>query len=318
MRSSICRRTHARCGFTLIELLVVIAIIGTLVGLLLPAVQKARDSAMRTSCANNLRQVGLALIHFHDNYHVFPSNGGWDGKQTIPSVSGTQFTPTTTDFTTGTTYQWGVGDPKFSPQDQTGSWAFSILPFVEQDANYKQRAWQVGLGTYICPGRRSAGARPVVDGDQYGQYNGGGWTWGKSDYAVNLMAFDNRPNVRSMSAFTDGLSNTALVGEKAFDPRVETPNSWYWDEPFFIGGSKGTARGGFGLTRDGPGRWLQDGIWYGNWEDNPYKENWGSPHTAGVQFVFGDGAVHLVPRSTPPDVVSAFLTPDSGEAVSAP
>ena len=106
-------RRHRRHGFTLIELLVVIAIIGVLIGLLLPAVQKVRDAAARTRCTNNLKEVGLALQHFHDTYKVFPSNGGWDGKQQILSTAGTPFTVQTHDFTTGGTYQWGVGDPQF-------------------------------------------------------------------------------------------------------------------------------------------------------------------------------------------------------------
>jgi len=64
-----------RRGFTLVELLVVIAIIGTLVGLLLPAVQSARESARRRACSNNIRQLGVALLHVHDHNGRFPS--GW-------------------------------------------------------------------------------------------------------------------------------------------------------------------------------------------------------------------------------------------------
>jgi prepilin-type N-terminal cleavage/methylation domain-containing protein len=72
--------TRHPAGFTLIELLVVVAIIGTLVGLLLPAVQAAREAGRRTACANGIRQLGLALHHFHDHTGRFPS--GWLGAPT--------------------------------------------------------------------------------------------------------------------------------------------------------------------------------------------------------------------------------------------
>ena len=73
-------------------------------------------------------QAGLVLQQHHDAFLVFPSNGGWDGKQTIKDVNGKPFTPQSFDYTTGGTYQWGVGDPSLRPRDQTGCWAFSLLP----------------------------------------------------------------------------------------------------------------------------------------------------------------------------------------------
>jgi prepilin-type N-terminal cleavage/methylation domain-containing protein/prepilin-type processing-associated H-X9-DG protein len=294
-------------AFTLIELLVVMAIIGVLVTLLLPAVQQVRATSLQISCANNLKQIGLALHGFHGLYKVFPSNGGWDGKQTIPSVGGgPPFTPSTFDFTTVKLYQFGVGDPKLSPQAQTGSWGYCILPYLELEATFQQREWTVGVPVFICPARRNADALPCVAGDANGNYESGGYDWARTDYGVNIYAFDNRPKCRTMGSFTDGLSNTILVGEKAYDISAQL-GSWYYDESFFVGGSKGTSRNGIGLEHDGPGSFFIN-----------YKDNWGSAHPGGVHFLFGDGSVRLLMRDIDPAVLTALMTPDGGEAESPP
>ncbi len=294
-----------RGGVTLMELLVVLAIVAVLLALLLPAVQKARESASRLSCQNNLKQIGLALHQFHDAYGVFPSNGGWDGKETILDVYGNPTYVFTKDNDLPVPFYWGVGTPGLLPPQQFGSWAYSILPFMEQQNMHELRAWMDSVKSYICPSRRAAMPQPVVS-DEYGTYWGGGWVWGKTDYAGNRLLFPNRPYVRSIREITDGTSQTILVGEKSMAPQDYTSGTWYWDEPFFTGGSDGTIRSGSRVQQDS--RELEKG--------RQFRFNWGAPHTAGAQFVFADGSVRQLSYATSQNVVAALLTPSGGEVAS--
>src|SRR5207249_11647077 len=94
-------------GFTLIELLVVIAIIAVLIGLLLPAVQKVREASARSTCQNNLKQLGLGIHMFHDTYNYFPQGGGDPGGEN-PAVRTFYF-----------------------------SWTYHIYPYIDQGNLYK-------------------------------------------------------------------------------------------------------------------------------------------------------------------------------------
>jgi prepilin-type processing-associated H-X9-DG protein len=194
-----------------------------------------------------------------------------------------------------------VGDPTLSPQAQTGCWAYAILPFLEQDNMYAQRDWTHAFKLNICPSRRSALAVAPVAEDAFGFYWGGGWTWGKTDYAANRLIMAERGRCVTLASLTDGTSNTFLVGEKAVDPKVNQPETWFHDEPFFTGGSGSTARHGSLVLRDARGI--------------DFRDNWGSAHPGGAQFVFGDGSVLPILYATPADIVHALLTPSGGEVV---
>jgi type II secretory pathway pseudopilin PulG len=284
-------------------LLIVMAIISILIALLVPAVQRVRASSMRAVCENNLKQIGLAMQNHLSVFKVFPSNGGWDGTQTITSVAGTQVTISTYDHITLQLYKFGVGDPKFSPKDQTGSWAFSILPYVDQTIIYEQRDWKVGLPVYNCRARRNFDPKPSVASDVNGTYESGGWIWGRTDYGINLKACDNRPKAPSAAYFTDGLSNTIMIGERAYDVTAQAA-SWYYDEGYFTGGSKGTSRDAPNLSRDGP--------------NINYKDNWGSAHAEVVNFLYADGTVRSMSYGVNSITMAALLTPDGNEGVAPP
>ncbi len=133
--------TPTKRAFTLVELLVVIAIIGVLVALLLPAVQAAREAARRAQCKNQLKQIGLSCQNFVGAKEVFPTGG----DAIFPDIS---------DYVEG-------GKP-LGPEKQGLSWAYQILPYLEQGPLFgitTQRALQeVTVPMYYCPSRRS----PVV------------------------------------------------------------------------------------------------------------------------------------------------------------
>jgi prepilin-type N-terminal cleavage/methylation domain-containing protein/prepilin-type processing-associated H-X9-DG protein len=287
-------------GFTLIELLVVIAVIGILVAISVPAVQYVREVASRTQCANNLRQIGLAMQSHHDAFRAFPTNGG--GRAQERARDGSWFVASTSWYGPPqfVTFFYGVGSPHLRPSEQTGSWLYSMLPYLDGDNIFRQRSWESGCKTYVCPSRRTAEAREA-ENDEYGEYSGGGWKWGKTDYAANGHLIRGRPLTRPITVVTDGTSNTILAGEKALRPGIYQTGSWYYDEPFFVGGSYGTWRWGRLIVRDSPSCEL--------WN------NWGSKHSAGAQFVFVDGSVHSLQFNTSANVIGALLTPNGGEQV---
>jgi prepilin-type N-terminal cleavage/methylation domain-containing protein len=298
------QRISRTSGFTLVELLVVIAIIGILVSLLLPAVQMARESASRTQCLNNLKQIGIALHNFHDINEFFPTNGGPGPNQSLVIWTAAGGVPA----------YWGTGNSGPKPADQPGSWGFSILPFLEQQNMIENSVQDSPIAVYLCRsrGRVGAVAVPSVDPVFAGITYGANWpVWSTTDYACNGNYLHNRwpaggvPSAglpRTAEQCKDGLSNTILVGEKSLDPRGYDTGGWYWNEPVFSGGSGGTARWGTVIVRDRVGV--------------PLATNWGSAHPAGAMFAFGDGSVRPLQHGLEGNIVLALLTHNRGEAVS--
>ena len=193
-----------RKGFTLIELLVVIAIIAVLVSLLLPAVQSAREAARRTSCKNNLKQLGLALHNYADNYGALPPSFCVDGPD-------------------------GTGGGEWSVQAR-------LLPFLEASNLYNEIVFEASytdpvntgiapmrVATYLCPSEdrdetRQKNGVAVHYPLNYG-FNGGSWqVFNPATGRGGDGAFF--PNSKlTFSAFPDGTSNTLAFGEvKAFTP----------------------------------------------------------------------------------------------------
>jgi prepilin-type N-terminal cleavage/methylation domain-containing protein len=297
-----------RRAFTLIELLVVIAIIGVLIALLLPAVQKVRETAARAKCKNNLHQIGVAL-HNHVNIHgVLPTNGGARPGQPI-NIN-----------TDGTGNTWGLGDPNLSAKEQTGSWAYAILPYIELDTIYttpvadgSQGGQAAAVKMYMCPSRARQQVQPAVSPEPvYGKVldNKRINPWSKIDYVANRLVIDNRGAANmplKLIDIRDGASNTVLAGEKVLDPRAYETGGWYYDEPFFAGGADGTHREGNGLYQDAIGVAIKAA--------NSSAGNWGSIHPVSATFLFADGAIRNLPYSIDPGIFKALLTPNGGEAV---
>jgi prepilin-type N-terminal cleavage/methylation domain-containing protein/prepilin-type processing-associated H-X9-DG protein len=258
------RQTRRLRGFTLIELLVVIAIIGTLVGLLMPAVQSSREAARRTQCVNNLKQFGLAFLHHHDAHRFFPS-GGRDWTDPPTYVQG----------------QAAVG------ADQHAGWGFQVLPYIEEGAVYEAgpvAAIGAPLSIFFCPTRRSPQA--LTGPDTYiPPLTGSELTRALCDYAASnrrSTGIVRRNQPLRIAQVIDGTSHTLAVSEKRINLARLGEAQDDDNEGYTVGWNEDTIR----KTSDPP-----QPDFYG---DGDGEKLFGSSHPGGINAVMADGSVQFI------------------------
>lgn len=292
----IANKNRRNAAFSLVELLVVIAIIGTLVSLLLPAVQSAREAARRTRCQSNLRQVGLAFHQHHDFIGVLPH---------------------ATEY--GTTFL---------------SAFTAVLPYVEQAASYAQydrelpyrdptnlRVIEQDIPLYRCPSMGVPRTVPDPDPacDEYGAVgsyavsSGTEYPWigphnGAFVFAPVGAAAVNEVDVTRLRTITDGTSKTLLVGE--FDYGLA---NYKWGACKNRAVRWGIARWGGGYPGVSVGATC--GMFNSDRLVNGFEElvTYRSDHPGGAFFSFVDASVRFVADDIDPSVLDAMATRGGGE-----
>jgi len=309
-------------GFTLIELLVVIAIIAVLIALLLPAVQAAREAARRTQCVNNFKQLGLAMHNYHGVNETFPIG-----------IMGAGF--------------------NYSPNNNNRrTWAFSILPYLEQGSVFN--AINMSLPFYFpqnttvirtrfnvlqCPSDPAGGTTQEPDTPYPRKKANVAVNWGNSHYwqgekvgpspytggPAGNVTFAGAPFKLNLSTgfreMTDGTSNTMLIGEVKiganapggdYDHRGDIFNDDYCCAMF--------------MAYTTPNSRIPDQLGQcGKAASQVPPCNQNSPrftasrsyHPGGVNILFGDGSVKFIKDSVSLATFRAISSPSNGEVISA-
>ncbi len=290
----------SRSAFTLVELLVVIAIIGILIGMLLPAVQQVREAARRTQCLNNVRQLGLAILNYESAHQELPpgwstiditdplSDNGWGWSAFIlPQIEGI-------NLRNQLEFRLPITDPSHVDILQES------IPVFQCPSEVAPEIVDLNGETTDSTAPFVGGALPVTSNPiMVGRSNYSGMFGNEEideDPANGAGAFFANSNVE-LGRFTDGLSNTIIVGERRLDLGAV---SWVGLVP----GVPEAAERIVGAADHAP-----------NDADGGF-EDFASYHPGGINVVLGDGSAHFVASSIDEDVFQALSTINGGEVAS--
>jgi prepilin-type N-terminal cleavage/methylation domain-containing protein/prepilin-type processing-associated H-X9-DG protein len=273
-------------GFTLVELLVVIAIIGVLVALLLPAVQAAREAARRTQCVNNLKQIGVACLNYHDSFKVLPS--GY-----ISSVPYSDAVPTKPG--------WG--------------WAALILPMMEESGIHAAIDFRLPIehpanvvvkrviSGYLCPSDEvepidfavtDASGNPIVLAAPSSYAASVGSDASEADAETGNGLFYRNSAIR-LAKITDGTSHTTMIGDRGWG---QVKGIWAGAPNLAI-----TRAGAFNPWQSAIASAPVLTLVHNNWinilnDSDGGLDDFSSFHTEGANVLFADGSVHFIQSIT--------------------
>ena len=293
------RVIYLRRGFTLVELLVVIAIIGVLVALLLPAIQAARESARRSSCENNMRQLGVALQTYHDMNKQFPPNSPW--QNVGPERKGSMLVLMTPfleerSFSDRIDYKGDV----VAQIEKDPVLAAYPLPYLRCPSDGRPNVTEYNEGTTNygpCVGAQKtiSIASDVASCPYPGNTFGTGPVVHANTRSLNDTSglFSREGFAASISQIIDGTSHTIAMGEVVPDCNFEFwVRSWFRSQPWYVGTAIPI---NYNTCRDqSPGNDGSVRINCHSWNNWGTSAGFKSRHPGGAHFVFADSSVHFV------------------------